>query len=323
MLSIDTNARLFFSDHRGVAYYNPEKISGQVGALEIEPLVEGTTARDFIVSSADKATHLLVHLSLSERRLAKSGKWPRTVNTDQIILCVSASDGFEERKYPHRYDEINGFRRITFFSRVIKPIKDAEALAEFCRLDIAQAKSVVFGDLAALSQSLRRALTVRVDRYLSALAILCQAYLILHVSVTPELARTSKDIQTALEEIGFWAAQGPPARVTLPYDSKEKVEIMTAQWWVTALTSAEADEDGERGQAVLTRMQAEWNGLESTVLKDKHRSAYGWADIELLMNAVGLGISEDEGASSTGSALEPSLVARAYHAIRNALVSRS
>src|SRR5947209_83954 len=104
MPSIDINVKLFFSDHRGEAYYDPVSRRGCVGALEVGPLMEGTNVGELIVSSAENATHLLVHLTLSERKMAKAGAWPKSINSDQIILCLTTLDGFDATEYSHRFD---------------------------------------------------------------------------------------------------------------------------------------------------------------------------------------------------------------------------
>jgi hypothetical protein len=324
MPTFNSNAKLYLSDHHGTQQYNPVKMEGKIALLEVAPLLKGTNARDLFVASPADATHLLVHLSAPERLKARAGKWPELLNTDQIILCLTTVDGFDANKFPHRIDEVEGFTRITFFSRVGKPIKDTGTFAEFCGLDIQQAKSIVEGDLTMLSPPLRRALSVNPDRYLSAIAILCQSYLILHVSADSRLHQGAKDIRGALEDMGFWVVPGKAEPIPLPADFKQKVEAMTAQWWMETLTSGVSGKTDEKARRVAARIQKEWEGLKNSGSNGEQQAEYDWGDVDALLRAVGLADSKmEDAASSEQAAPEPTLVARAYRAIRSVLMAAS
>lgn len=324
MVPLNTNVRLFLGDHRGVKYFDPKKMEGKIALLEVEPLFQGSDARDLMVASPEDATHLLVHLSPRQRLAAQLGRWPASTNGDQLILCLTTVDGFDPTSFPHRIDRVNGFHRATFFSRVAEPIKDVEGFAEFCRLTITQARFLLAGDDTTLSPSLRNALFVNGDRYLSALAILCQAYLILHVTAAPKLAEGSIDILAALDEMGFGVATRNSRGISLPIDVKEKARIMTEHWWMSVLTGVESDDADERVKFVAARIEKEWESLSGPVSNTPPPTEYAWADVNTLLRVIGLTAKEKHGSGSEQrTALEPVIVARAYRAIRRVLATRS
>jgi hypothetical protein len=317
MLVLNDKVKLFLCDHE-FGPYGPEKKVGTIANVEVTPLLAETNACELIAASPADATHLLVHLRPLQRMQARSGQWPKSIHTNQIVFCLSTLDGLDDIEFPHRSDEIGGFRRITLFSRNGLPINDSQTFAEFCELDIERAAAIVDGDATALSPSLRQAFFRSPDRYLSALAILCQVYLILHASASLEFARASKDVHAALDDMGFWAALTEQEPLTLPADAKQKAETMTAQWWMDTLTNSESG--SESAVTILTRIQKEWEGLTHSWTKDKQESEYGREGLQALLRAIGFSDNEGKGVTPTVQAApDPVIVARAYRAIKSAL----
>ena len=323
MLTINDKIRLYFSDHRGRSYYDPSTPSGSISTLSIESLLKSTNAKNLIVSSPENATHCFVHLADNERDKARVGEWPDSIKTNQIILCLTTGE-FDPATYLHRFDEIDGFGRATLFCRDLEPLKDVQAFITFCEIGIAQAKAITEGDMSVLPPNLRRIFSKTLACYMSALAILCQSYLVLHVSADSKLHQGAKDIRGALEDMGFWVVPGKAEPIPLPADFKQKVKAMTGQWWTETLTSGESGEADEKARTVAARIQKEWEGLTNSGSKGEQQAEYDWGDLDALLSAVGLTDSKTEDtASSEQAAPEPTLVARAYRAIRSVLVASS
>lgn len=323
MIKISDQTRLYFYDHRP-GKYDRERQAGNVALLDVSRLIKEAGSGSHIVNDRAEATHLIVHLNDFDRnRKALSGAWPDSARTDQIVLCLTGENRFDPNKFPHQKSQPDGFRRVTFFCRDAQPLKNVATFAAFCNLTVEEAEGIADGEILPSDANLRPVFAEVADAYLSALAILCQAYLVLYASVAPGPARGSAEVNETLEEMGLWAALSKSGELPLPANVQERFKGMTAPWWASALTGNESGRTGGDTLAVATRIKREWEGLMGAA-SDKSRSAYGWVEVELLIGAIGLGAGEVASPPpGLCIALEPEVVARAYRAVRGALTARN
>jgi hypothetical protein len=324
MISVSDKTRLYFYDHRP-GKYNRERQAGCVALLNVTRLIREVGVSRLIVNAKEDATHLIIHLNDFDRnRKARSGEWPDSARTDQIILCLTSVNRFDPVEFPHLITQANGFQRVTFFCRDTEPLRHVDTFAAFCNLAVEDAKRIADGEVSPLDANLRRLFVDISDRYLSALTILCQAYLVLYASTAPSLARGSTEINQSLEEMGLWVTPGKFGEIPLPADPQETLNSMTSPWWAAALTGNEFGQMGEESLSVANRIRMEWEGLVGAGPKDTSRSEYTWADVETLTGAIGLNVGQDGRPLSGGARkFDPVIVARAYLAIRGMLAARN
>jgi hypothetical protein len=323
MVSINNKARIYFFDHRP-GKYDPGRQSGDVALLNVTNLMNATNVSGLIANTREDATHLIVHLDDSDRDNALLGIWPESANGDQIVVCLTSVNRFDPIEFPHRVSQVDGFQRVTFFCRDTKPLRHADTFAAFCNLLCADAKRIAEGDIASYDLNLRRMLFDISEHYLSALTILCQTYLILHISAAPDLARSSNQLNEALDELCLWIALIESGETLLTINPQQKAGSMTAQWWMETLTSGEAGKADEKAWIVKARIQKEWEMSMNSGSKDKLQAEYNWGDVDALLRAVGFAGSKAEGAPPNEEvALEPVLVARAYSAIKSLMAASS
>jgi hypothetical protein len=322
MVSISNKARIYFYDH-SPGKYDQKSQTGRVALLDVTRLISKTDIGNLIVRSKEDATHLVVHLDDLSRNKALLGEWPESARVDQIVLCLTTENKFNPIKFPHRLNKLNGFDRATFFCRDTEQLGHADAFATFCNLSISDAKRIAVGEISSSNSILRQIFYEVSEHYLAALTILCQAYLVVWASATPDLARSSTKINETLEEMGWWTVVKDSGGIPHLGDPKELSQAMTAQWWVTTLTNSQSRESGEKTRRVLARIRNEWATLLSITPKVGHPHKDNWADVERLMKAIGLGIVEDGKPSSVPQApLEPAIVAQAYCAIKEIMGSK-